>query len=460
MSNNQYLLLLAKGNLMPLREKFYDNGGFYNGLGYAFSAKNEEFLQQIVAAMPEARIVKMPLTDGQNFDSLRQSHKVSYFRDKLFELDNRLLSIKEAQDLEEFSEEAINAANILDRQKASLIEMLREKESLKKAMEWAEGLEKALSLDKTKEDVFQIKPYTVSDLRSDLSKIQEGLKTGYPSIDEILQIPQEAVTIIAGRPSHGKTTALLNFFVNMVKLYPEKEFYFFSYEETRSQILLKILNILSQDVISESSNISNLEGYLRGNYNSRSKITEASELLQKLTESSRLIVVDYPFYVEDLSRVISGLKAQGRNIGAIFIDYVQKIKIKQKLSTRQLELQKISEAVLESAKFNSLPIILGAQFGRATTKKEVLRLDNLREAGDIENDAKLVLGIWNEAKELSDTKDETLKSRKVDLEFSVLKNRNGSSNQSIILEFDRPLCTLNEKTKDEMGKLKRKDWDL
>ena len=93
-------------------------------------------------------------------------------------------------------------------------------------------------------------------------------------------------------------------------------------------------------------------------------------------------------------------------MGAIFIDYIQKIKYRGKSSTRQIELQKISETILETAKFNSVPIILGAQLGRGNTKAEVLRLDNLREAGDIENDAKLVLGIWNGSKEMAESKGE------------------------------------------------------
>jgi len=82
-------------------------------------------------------------------------------------------------------------------------------------------------------------------------------------------------------------------------------------------------------------------------------------------------------------------------------------------------------------------------------KKDVLRLDNLREAGDIENDAKLVIGIWNQAKEDADSREESLKTRKVDIELTVLKNRNGPSNQSILLEFDRSLSTINEKPKPE-----------
>lgn len=300
-----------------------------------------------------------------------------------------------------------------------------------------------LKRDHKKEDFF-LKPYTVDHLKKDLSNIQEGLKTGYNSLDASIQIPQEAVTIIAGRPSHGKTTTLLNFFVNMVKLYPEREFYFFSYEEPKNQIMLKVLNIISGEFINETNNLANLEGYLRGGFTKNPRINEGAALLQSLTESHRLVISDFPYFVDDLSKVIANLKERGK-IGAIFIDYIQKIKFKGKSSTRQLELQKISETILETAKFNSVPIILGAQFGRGNNKQEVLRLDNLREAGDIENDAKLVLGIWNDSKETAELKGESPAGRNINIDLTVLKNRNGPSNQTISLTFDRPLSTLKEK---------------
>ena len=308
----------------------------------------------------------------------------------------------------------------------------------------AEQLLSILKKD-NRQDEYILKPYTVENLKADLSTIQEGLKTGYKSIDQTIQIPQEAITIIAGRPSHGKTTTLLNFFVNMVKQYPEREFYFFSYEEPKNQILLKVLNILSAEFINEANNLANLEGYLRGGLKKLPKINAALTTLQLLTESHRLVVCDYPYFVDDLSKVIASLKERNK-MGAIFIDYIQKIKYKGKSSTRQIELQKISETILETAKFNSVPIILGAQLGRGNTKAEVLRLDNLREAGDIENDAKLVLGIWNGSKEMAESKGEITTSRMIDLELVVLKNRNGPSNQTISLVFDRPLSTLKEKS--------------
>lgn len=295
-----------------------------------------------------------------------------------------------------------------------------------------------------KNDDAYVKPYTIDNLREDLSKIPEGLKTGYKSLDKTVLMPQGAITIVAGRPSHGKTTTLLNFIVNMVKLYPDREFYFFSYEEPKNQILLKILNILAGECVNETSNLSNLEGYVRGGLDKLSKVNEAMTLLQSWTENHRLVVCDHPFFVDDLSREIGRLKERGK-LGAVFIDYMQKVKFRGKASSRQLELQKISETILEAAKFYSIPIILGAQLGRGNTKAEVLRMDNIREAGDIENDSKVILGIWNEAKEAADTKGMPL-SRMVDFDLVVLKNRNGLSNHTVSLTFDRPLSTLKEKS--------------
>ena len=356
------------------------------------------------------------------------------------------------------------------------IDILKSKQKLRKLLEAAKSLEKSAlkndidadilakqyreSLDRIvelNEGIVIPAPYTYKALLKDLSQTREGLKTGYPSLDEIIEIPQGAITLVAGRPSHGKTITQLNLLVKMIKLYPNLHFYFFSYEEQKSQILLKILNILAEDVIDEAHNLSNLEGYLRGGHKSRKKIAAAAEELQALTESGRLIVSDHPYYVDDLSLVISKLKKRsGEKMGAVFIDYIQKIKIKYKYPTRQLELQKISSEILETAKSHNLPIVLGAQLGRGTGKKEVLRLDNLREAGDIENDAKLVLGIWNQAKEEADNKEDLPKGRKVDLEFVVLKNRNGPSNQSIFLEFDKPLSLLNEKKQEDTPS--KRDW--
>jgi DNA primase catalytic core len=288
-----------------------------------------------------------------------------------------------------------------------------------------------------------IKPYTLTDLENDLATTIEGLKTGYKKLDELLMIPQEAITIVAGRPSHGKTTFLLNLFLNMINLYPAKTFLFFSYEETRKQLSLKILNILSQHMVNQKQNLHQVENYLKFKYKDSYELEKGKQKLKELTETSRLWVIDEPFYINQLVNQIAYLKER-YDIGAVFIDYIQKIKINGKFSTRQIELQKISENILEAAKRLSLPIILGAQLGRDKESKNKIRLDNLREAGDIENDANLVIAINNEAMEKAQSLNEKLTTRIVNLKLHILKNRNGAVNEEVDLIFDRPLLKISE----------------
>ena len=53
-------------------------------------------------------------------------------------------------------------------------------------------------------------PYTLGRLHEDMLQTPEALKTGYGSLDRLIGIPQGAITIVAARPSHGKTAFLMN----------------------------------------------------------------------------------------------------------------------------------------------------------------------------------------------------------------------------------------------------------
>jgi replicative DNA helicase len=439
---SEYCCFLPRDKNTPLneaKEVWQSLNGYFIGIGYIFPKEAEPQLENI-CLKAKMELHRLP-TNGLSFEAYRDSYKLDFLRTKKLDKELKLNALMNKKGIQEI-DEVMKSTSPSDQMLKDLIEEI---DKTGAAIQRFEKAETARETIQSNENGLPL-PYTFQDLLKDLNHVREGLKTGFQSIDALIEIPQAAITLIAGRPSHGKTITQLNLLVKMVKFYPEMKFYFFSYEETRSQILLKILNILSQDVISEKHNLANLEGYLRGGHKSRPMINNAAQALQELTESGRLIISDVPYHVDDLATIISKLKEKfGQNLGAIFIDYIQKIKIKSKHPTRQLELQKISEAILESAKANNLPIILGAQLGRGTGKKEVLRLDNLREAGDIENDSKLVIGIWNQSKE----EESTMQNRKVELELVLLKNRNGPSNQSIFLEFDRPLSLLNEKPKND-----------
>ena len=68
------------------------------------------------------------------------------------------------------------------------------------------------------------------------------------------------------------------------------------------------------------------------------------------------------------------------------IDYIQRIPIPSQ-SQRYLDIKMISSLLLEQAVSQDIPIILGAQLNRGTEGG----LSSLREGGDIEQDANLVL---------------------------------------------------------------------
>lgn len=296
----------------------------------------------------------------------------------------------------------------------------------------------------------EISPYIGGQLIEDLANTKPGLETGYKKLDSVLSIPQEAITIIGGRPSHGKTSFLFNLFLNMIRAYSDKAFFFFSYEETRKQIAVKLINILGQHCINEKQNIVQIENYLRGHGSQErgkaNKIDAAYNQYNLFASNQRLFIIDEPFKVNTLTQVIGELR-QKYDIGAVFIDYIQKIRGAERYGTRQLEIQDISGRLLDAAKHNSIPIIMGAQLGRANgTKNDILRLDNLREAGDIEQDANTALLLWNQSMQEADEKGQPLRDRKVNLELHVRKNRNGEIGGVVKLEFDRPLLTIAEST--------------
>jgi KaiC/GvpD/RAD55 family RecA-like ATPase len=291
--------------------------------------------------------------------------------------------------------------------------------------------------------------YTMGQFERELAETPEGIKTGYESLDGLFSIPQEAITIVAGRPSHGKTTFLMNLLLRMAGLYPDRSFFFFSYEETRKTITAKLVNILGGTVIEPARNFQALEAYLKEKGKGRKfypQIDAAKETLRGLMDSGRVWIIDAPLYVDELADALATFRERYA-IGAVFIDYIQKIKAKGKYPTRQVEIQKISERILEAAKGLSIPVILGAQLGRDKERADKVRLDNLRESGDIEQDANLVLGLHNPAMEKAQAGDPGELRNQVDLTLTVLKNRNGRVNVEQALTFNRPLLRIEESQK-------------
>lgn len=379
------------------------------------------------------------------YETISDQQDKDTFLEPLYEL------LGDARALLEHKVEALREERLVQEQRAKTDSLLQSLEAYKDAGEFVK-VEELLSgaLEGFRQArVSPPEPYLVRDLERDVLAMQEGLKTGFSGLDKSISIPPGAITIVAGRPGQGKTTLQLNLLVNMLRGCPGKSFYFFSYEEARKALAIKLLIILSGQTIVPDTNYGAYVNYLKEKRGSNDVIEEALSTLDSWTGSGRLWLIDAPLRAEELCQTIRHLDER-HDTGAVFVDYIQKIPgEKATYSTRQVELQAVSEQLRQTAVSLDLPLILGAQFGRYDKKsaegKRAVRLDNLREAGDIENDAHLVLGLHCEAIEVAQEQENTPLEPSVDMRLTVLKNRNGAD-PSAVLEFERPILTIREKS--------------
>ena len=300
-------------------------------------------------------------------------------------------------------------------------------------------------------------PYLLEDFEQDLLRTPDGLKTGYPQLDAFLRIPQGALSILAGRPGHGKTTLQLNLLLNFLRQYPDQHFYLFSYEEARIWLALKLIMILAGEILDAEHNQAEYMTYLRkkrGRLRSFPAIDEAVGTYSKLTSSGRLTIVDRRPCAEDLASTLA-LVTRRENVGAILIDYIQKIPLRQPLAgQRYQEIKRVSELMLGQAVTLGVPILLGAQLGRSTgttNGKARVRLDNLRESGDIEQDAAVVLGIYNPSADEAENDGHYDRHGEVELNVSVLKNRAGVQAKQAHFIFHRSTLRVLDQQQQQTG---------
>lgn len=261
--------------------------------------------------------------------------------------------------------------------------------------------------------------------------LDSGYTLDYGGMTTKLTIPSGAITTIGARTSHGKTALLMNLAINFIKQLNGKTVHYFSYEESQETILLKLMNIfINKQFRTGKNNLDYIKGYYKSGgetYKNEDFLKGKDRFFKDLIESGKLKIHFSPYEVSELVEAIQFVKDQD-NAGAILIDYLQRIPVKGTYATRQLEIQALSGRLVEVSVNTGLPVITASQFSRAVEDKGDLNLTKLREAGDIEQDANLVLGLWNN----KFTKDET----KTGLYLEVLKNRDGITGMSRDLEFN------------------------
>ena len=300
-------------------------------------------------------------------------------------------------------------------------------------------LEKYLSQYTSAEIREKVKPYSFDEFLEETAKEPDDLRTGIDSLDQIIRIPQSAITLIAARPSHGKTSLMLNMFYNMIKLYPHKEFFFFTYEEPAKYLMLKILNRILFEEFRFEAGLNYLRKYQAGKKEYNQDVENAKRKLGDLINTKRLNIFSFNLNDIELAEAVKAQYVKDRT-GAVYIDYIQKIPVNQSVKGYEV-IKQISNTILNKIAVPlQIPVILGAQFNREARASRIgdLHADMLREGGDLEQDANTVLGLLN-YNFVEDKEDEFgvpfKKGEVAQLDIKSLKYRNGTPGKIAHLEL-------------------------
>lgn len=255
-----------------------------------------------------------------------------------------------------------------------------------------------------------------------------GLPSGFYDLDSLTQGFQKSdLIILAGRPGLGKTALSLNIAINTLRE-SNLPILFFSLEMSKEQIIYRLLSI--------ETNI-NQTRLKTGKLFQPDwiKLTKVINLLSKLP----LFIDDsVNLSINDIRSKIKTLLFEQKKLGLVIIDYLQLMQIaKVKVENRTQELSHITRLLKTIAREFNIPVIVLSQLSRnvenRVDKKPVL--SDLRESGSIEQDADLVIMLYDNKPLFSDLNPLAIKTDNRKIELILAKHRNGPTG-TIKLRFD------------------------
>lgn len=267
-------------------------------------------------------------------------------------------------------------------------------------------------------------------VKASIQKIEElyknkaeitGVGTGFKKLDEMTAgLHPGEMTIIAARPSMGKTAFSLNI-AQHIALRLKKTVAYFSLEMGKESMMMRMLSAESKVSMSEIRNGRIQDSAWPKLINAASLLSEAPIFIDDTPGIS-------PFEIRSRAR---RLKAE-HGLDVIIIDYLQLMSMKQKFNSREQEVAEISKSLKAMSKELQIPIVALAQLNRGvegrTEKKPML--SDLRESGSIEQDADVIMMLYRD-----DYYDKENPEKQGHAEVIVGKQRNGATGP-VKLRFD------------------------
>ncbi|MBN1406559.1 MAG: replicative DNA helicase [Calditrichaceae bacterium] len=212
-----------------------------------------------------------------------------------------------------------------------------------------------------------------------------GVPTGYKKLDELTAGLQPSdLTVLAGRPSMGKTAFALNVARNAAVDFGIPVG-IFSLEMSSEALVLRLL--CTESKVNQMA--------VRTGKLSRTEMDRLTNHVAKLMNAPIYIDDSPSLNVLELRAKARRLKAES-NVQLLIIDYIQ-LMDGTKGENRQQEITHISRSIKGIAKELDVPVLALSQLSRAVESRDKSKkpqLSDLRESGAIEQDADVVMFVY------------------------------------------------------------------
>ena len=247
------------------------------------------------------------------------------------------------------------------------------------------------------------------------------LYLGFDKLDELLGgLEGGDMIVIGARPAVGKSALVTQITSNLAR--QGKRIGFYNLEMQNKQVYERF-------VVSESGiGLTRLRRAVKFLGDEEERFNKANETLEK---AENIVITSGG------AKSVSDIRSESRHMDydIIIIDYMQLLKAETTYrGNRAAEVGEISRSIKNLAMELNIPIIALSQLNRVSEMKETKEptMAELREAGNIEQDASVIMLMWN-----LDTNDRTKKGCKVE------KNRQGNTGK-VVMRFNGDLMKFEE----------------
>ena len=263
-------------------------------------------------------------------------------------------------------------------------------------------------------------PYQLADLTEDILTDPESFPLGFVALDPFVSVPRSALSVIVGESGQGKTTFLLNLlarWLTMAQL-AEQRFYFYSYEEPRSRIALKLIMIWAGVELHRMQNFKAYLAYFKNQRGTNKAIDDAIERYEEVAGNGSLVIDDSMPCTEELAHILDNIGKRS-GVGGVIIDDIQGV---SQAGLREAKAQTVAasaQLLRKTAVSADLAIITSSQISDAA---------EMREIQDIVYEAALVIKLIQEPRN--------------EISISVEKQRTGTAGRVVTINYDRALLRI------------------